>query len=66
MVRAYGNDFLKHQLTSVLVGLRLQEETARVEDQLTKAKSLDALLKCLVSAKAGSFENLLDPFLKIL
>ncbi|KAI0299616.1 hypothetical protein BC826DRAFT_932423 [Russula brevipes] len=43
----------------------LQEETARVEDQLAKAKSLDALLKCFVSAKAGSFENLLDPFLKI-
>ncbi|KAI0247582.1 hypothetical protein BJV78DRAFT_906498 [Lactifluus subvellereus] len=43
----------------------LQEETARVEDKLAKAKSLDALLKCFVSAKAGSFENLLDPFLKI-
>jgi hypothetical protein len=48
-----------------LVGRRLQEETARVEDQLAKPKSLDALLKCFVSAKAGSFENLLDPFLKI-
>ncbi|KAF8489636.1 kinase-like protein [Russula emetica] len=43
----------------------LQEETARVEDKLAKPKSLDALLKCFVSAKAGSFENLLDPFLKI-
>ncbi|KAI0292680.1 hypothetical protein B0F90DRAFT_1920254 [Multifurca ochricompacta] len=43
----------------------LQEETARVEDQLSKPKSLDALLKCFVSAKAGSFENLLDPLLKI-
>ncbi|KAH8987236.1 hypothetical protein EDB86DRAFT_3065770 [Lactarius hatsudake] len=43
----------------------LQEETARVEDELAKPKSLDALLKCFVSAKAGSFENLLDPFLKI-
>ncbi|KAF8268543.1 hypothetical protein EI94DRAFT_1727509 [Lactarius quietus] len=43
----------------------LQEETARVEDELSKPKSLDALLKCFVSAKAGSFENLLDPFLKI-
>jgi hypothetical protein len=59
MVRAYGNDFLKHQLMSVLVGLRLQEETAHVKDQLAKAKSLDVLLKCFVSAKAGSFENLL-------
>jgi hypothetical protein len=44
---------------------RLQEETARVEDELAKPKSLDALLKCFVSAKAGSFENILDPFLKI-
>ncbi|KAH9172667.1 hypothetical protein EDB89DRAFT_2069559 [Lactarius sanguifluus] len=29
------------------------------------SKLLDALLKCFISAKAGSFENLLDPFLKI-
>ena len=48
-----------------MLSLRLQEETARVEDELAKPKSLDALLKCFVSAKAGSFENLLDPFLKI-
>ncbi|KAF6756014.1 hypothetical protein DFP72DRAFT_895915 [Ephemerocybe angulata] len=44
----------------------LQDETARVEDQLTKPRSVDALLKCFVSAKANSFENLLDPYLKIL
>lgn len=43
----------------------LQDETARVEDELTKTSSIDALLKCFVSAKANSFENLLDPFLKI-
>ncbi|KAI0313237.1 kinase-like protein [Amylostereum chailletii] len=43
----------------------LQEETARVEDELIKPDALDALLKCFVSAKAGSFENILDPFLKI-
>ncbi|KAH9042823.1 hypothetical protein EDB84DRAFT_1266690, partial [Lactarius hengduanensis] len=48
-----------------MVSTGLQEETARVEDELAKPKSLDALLKCFVSAKAGSFENLLDPFLKI-
>ena len=30
-----------------------------------KANSIDALLKCFVSAKANSFENLLDPLLKI-
>ena len=30
-----------------------------------KSKSVEALLKCFVSAKANSFENLLDPLLKI-
>jgi hypothetical protein len=36
-----------------------------VEDELMKPKSVEALLKCFVSAKANSFENLLDPLLKI-
>ncbi|KAG5635281.1 hypothetical protein H0H81_011829 [Sphagnurus paluster] len=44
---------------------RLQDETARVEDELTKPAAVDALLRCFVTAKANSFENLLDPFLKI-
>jgi len=44
---------------------RLQDETARVEDELLKPKSIEALLSCFVSAKANSFENLLDPLLKI-
>lgn len=44
---------------------RLQDETARVEDVLVKESALEALVKCFVSAKANSFENLLDPFLKI-
>ncbi|KAF8955254.1 hypothetical protein BDZ97DRAFT_1674389 [Flammula alnicola] len=43
----------------------LQDETARVEDELLKQESIDSLLKCFVSSKANSFENLLDPFLKI-
>ncbi|KAH9922944.1 uncharacterized protein B0H18DRAFT_1085777 [Fomitopsis serialis] len=43
----------------------LQDETARIEDQLTKPESLDALLRCFVNAKSNSFENLLDPFLKM-
>jgi len=30
-----------------------------------KPDALEALLKCFVSAKANSFENLLDPFLKV-
>ncbi|EGN91709.1 hypothetical protein SERLA73DRAFT_173393 [Serpula lacrymans var. lacrymans S7.3] len=43
----------------------LQDETARLEDELLKNESLEALLKCFVTAKANSFENLLDPLLKI-
>ena len=30
-----------------------------------KPESLEALLRCFVQAKANSFENLLDPLLKI-
>ncbi|KAL0576321.1 Protein kinase of the Mitotic Exit Network [Marasmius crinis-equi] len=43
----------------------LQDETARIEDELIKPDSISALLNCFVSAKANSFENLLDLFLKI-
>ncbi|GBE85072.1 predicted protein [Sparassis crispa] len=43
----------------------LQEETARIEDQLMKPEALGALLRCFVSAKSNSFENLLEPLLKI-
>ena len=46
-------------------GYRLQDETARIEDELLKPQALESLLRCFVSAKANSFENLLDPFLKI-
>ncbi|KLO16806.1 kinase-like protein [Schizopora paradoxa] len=43
----------------------LQDETARVDDVLCEEASLDAMVKCFVAAKANSFENLLEPFLKI-
>ncbi|PPR05399.1 hypothetical protein CVT24_008013 [Panaeolus cyanescens] len=43
----------------------LQDETARVEDVLTKFDAVDALVRCFVNSKANSFENLLDPYLKI-
>jgi hypothetical protein len=49
----------------MIVVCRLQDETARVEDVLTDPNCLQILLKAFVSAKANSFENLLDPFLKI-
>ncbi|KAL1733487.1 hypothetical protein EV714DRAFT_204640 [Schizophyllum commune] len=44
----------------------LQDETARVEDKLLEPTSVELLVKCFVSAKANSFENLLDPFLKLI
>jgi len=44
---------------------RLQDETARVEDVLVQPEGLKSLLDAFVTAKANSFENLLDPFLKI-
>jgi hypothetical protein len=45
---------------------RLQDEPARVEDELVHPSSIAALLKCFTTSKAVSFENLLDPFLKII
>lgn len=44
----------------------LSDEPARIEDELVKPDATDALLQCFVSAKANSFENLLDPFLKLI
>lgn len=44
---------------------RLQDETARVEDELVKPEGVEALLHCFTSSKSNSFENLLDPFLKL-
>jgi hypothetical protein len=47
------------------ISCRLQDEPARVEDELLKPGSVESLLNCFVTAKANSFENLLDPLLKI-
>jgi len=45
----------------------LQDETARVEDELLRhGEAIDGLTKCFVNSKANSFENLLDPFLKMI
>ncbi|KAF4577422.1 hypothetical protein EYR36_005410 [Pleurotus pulmonarius] len=43
----------------------LQDEPARIEDELVKPEAVEAVLKCFVSSKANSFENLLEPFLKL-
>ena len=60
-----GVRYFVQQRAVLFTPCRLQDETARVEDQLLKPETLEALLKCFVSAKANSFEGLLDPFLKI-
>ena len=36
-----------------------------MEDELLKPNAIESLLNCFVTAKANSFENLLDPLLKI-
>ena len=43
----------------------LQDDTARVEDVLTEPWSLDRLVECFTSSKANSFENILEPLIKI-
>ncbi|KAF8349417.1 hypothetical protein F5887DRAFT_946059 [Amanita rubescens] len=44
----------------------LHDETARVEDELVKSESIDELVRCFVNSKANSFENLLEPILKMM
>src|SRR5258706_973719 len=44
----------------------LQDDTARVEDVLTEPWSLDCLVECFASSKANSFENILEPLIKII
>ncbi|EJU03326.1 Pkinase-domain-containing protein [Dacryopinax primogenitus] len=44
----------------------LQDETARVEDVLIHGSNIDLLLQTFLTAKANYFENLLDPFLKVM
>ncbi|SPO21335.1 related to MAPKK kinase [Ustilago trichophora] len=50
-------------LESVLVWL--QDETARVEEVLLQATSIESLLCVFATSKANSFENLLEPFVKV-
>lgn len=44
----------------------MQDETARVEDGLLEEASTDALMKAFSNAKATSFENILEPLLKVI
>ncbi|KAG9000575.1 hypothetical protein FRB90_011783 [Tulasnella sp. 427] len=47
------------------INVWLQDETARVEDQLTRPENNVCILGCFISTKTNSFEHLLDPFLKL-
>uniref|UniRef100_V5GL20 Protein kinase n=1 Tax=Kalmanozyma brasiliensis (strain GHG001) TaxID=1365824 RepID=V5GL20_KALBG len=50
-------------LESILVWL--QDETARVEEVLLQSASIESLLCMFATSKANSFENLLEPFVKM-
>lgn len=43
----------------------MQDETARVEDALLEDASVEALLNTFSTTKATSFENILEPLLKV-
>ncbi|KAE9393160.1 hypothetical protein BT96DRAFT_979042 [Gymnopus androsaceus JB14] len=43
----------------------LQDEPSRVQDALIKPEAIRAIIDCFVTAKANSFENLLELFLKL-
>ncbi|PWY97167.1 hypothetical protein BCV70DRAFT_71012 [Testicularia cyperi] len=50
-------------LESILVWL--QDETARVEEVLLQSSSIESLVCVFATSKANSFENLLEPLLKV-
>lgn len=49
-----------------LTPLRLQEETAKVEEHLLDGSFTVGVIKCFTSSKANAFENLLEPLQKLL
>ena len=44
---------------------RMQDETSRIEDALLEKASVDAILRAFSQAKSASFENMLEPLLKV-
>ena len=46
--------------------IRLQEETAKVEEHLLDGTFTTAIVQCFTTSKANSFENLLEPLQKLL
>jgi hypothetical protein len=43
----------------------MQDETSRIEDALLEKASVDAVLRAFSQAKSASFENMLEPLLKV-
>ena len=46
--------------------VRLQEETARVEEHLLDGSFAQGIIRCFTTSKANAFENLLEPLQKLL
>lgn len=49
-----------------LIRIRLQEETAKVEEHLLDGSFTAAIIRCFTTSKANAFENLLEPLQKLL
>lgn len=49
-----------------LTKIRLQEETAKVEEHLLRSGFTEAVVQCFSTSKANAFENLLEPLQKLL
>lgn len=66
MLSLSGRSTYKPILGALLTTLRLQEETARVEEHLLDGSFTQAIIRCFTTSKANAFENLLEPLQKLL
>lgn len=59
--------FLANRISTDWCSSRLQEETAKVEDNLVKSNFTEAIIDCFNTPKINAFDpNLLEPLLKVL
>ncbi len=58
--------FLPSTYKFILTHLRLQEETAKVEEHLLGGSFTTGIIRCFTTSKANAFENLLEPLQKLL
>ena len=68
MRSSLGIECVPFSLLSInpLTRLRLQEETAKVEEHLLDGTFTMGIIKCFTTSKANAFENLLEPLQKLL